>query len=208
MAKSKDPALEKRRKAHIIETVHRLLVEGSHRTLTLDAVARHAGVSKGMVTYYFKTKDRLVAETIDCFLDRQSQMLQAIVRAPGPARARLERLIEAALPSGEELERQIHFQSEVWSFAKEVPAAREAIRASYLRFRQACKAMLAVGIEEGYVTAPDAEWIYLVLHALVDGLSVQIALDPSLDAAEVRGRVLDLMDDLLSGRLEGPRRLG
>lgn len=200
MAKTKDPELERRRKAQILETACRLLESDSHRALTLERVAREAGVSKGMVTYYFRNKDQLISEAIELWLERQHQALEAIVRSDAPLAERVKLLIQTALPSRSQLEREIQLQAEVWSFAKQAPQAREAIQQSYLGFRRACERMLEVGVAEGYVTAPDARWLYLLLHALIDGVAVQLVVDESLDIAEVRQRVFLLVDSLLTAR--------
>lgn len=198
MPRIKDPELEQQRREQIMATVYLCLAAGSHRSMTLERVAQLAGVSKGMVNYYFKTKDRLIVETIEHFLQQHTERLLAIVHLDLPVRDRLERLIETALPSRDQVDSELRFQTEVWSYGKEHPGALEAIQASYVRFRQACQTMVDVGVAEGYVKAAEGKWIYLLLHGLIDGISFQIVMDPSLDLVEVRGRILELIDDVLT----------
>ncbi|MCA9671212.1 MAG: TetR family transcriptional regulator C-terminal domain-containing protein [Myxococcales bacterium] len=198
MPRIKDPALEEQRRAQIMATVYTCLAEGSHRALTLDAVARQAGVSKGMVTYYFPSKDRLIIETIEHWLKMQQRLMLEIVREPLPVRERLERLLEAVLPSRDAVRSELSFQTEVWSFAKDHPEALQALHQAYLGFRHACSDMIEVGRDEGYVTAADASWIYLLMHALIDGIAFQLVLDPDLDLAELRQRLLQLIDRLVT----------
>ena len=109
-------------------------------------------------------------------------------------------LIDVALPDPGTAQEHIGFLLEIWSFARTRPDATEVVRRAYLRFRAAGETMLQKGIDSGYVTAPDAKWVYLVLHSLLDGMSFQLAVDPELDAAEVRAKLLDLVDGLLSPR--------
>lgn len=194
MPRTKDPELEQQRRVHIMTAVALFLSQESHRTLTLDRIAKLAGVSKGMLTYYFKTKDRLILESIQQFLDQELERIIAIVSEDRPVRERLERLLEAALPSRDEVFQKVAFQTEVWSYAKQNPEALEAMKALYLRFREACRAMVDVGVAEGYVTAPDAQWLYLLVHALIDGISFQVIFDEGLDLVELRGRILALID--------------
>jgi TetR/AcrR family transcriptional regulator, fatty acid metabolism regulator protein len=205
MARTKDPKLEERRRSQIMDAVFRLLVEGSHRSLTLERVAVETGVSKGMVTYYFESKEQLITRTIERFLAMHEAMLQAAARGEGPVEPRLRNLIAVSLSSRENLEQKLRFQAEVWSFAKEVPEAYEAVRRSYVRFRRECESLIEVGIEEGYVTVPDARWVYLLLHSLFDGIAFQIVLDPDIDIEEARERVLRLIDGLLTGTTEERR---
>lgn len=60
--------------------------EGSGK-LTLDAVAEHAGVSKGGVLYHFPTKEALLLAMMDRMIDRnhelRGEVLQEIPAGPG-----------------------------------------------------------------------------------------------------------------------------
>ncbi len=198
MVKTKNPELEKRRRTQIMESVCRLLAEGSHRALTLRAVADDAGVSKGMVTYYFDSKDQLIAEAITHFLDQQLGLVRGIIRVEAPIQERMRMLIDTALPERDVLEWRLRFQIEVWSFAKGLPETLDSVRAQYVEFRRDCEEMLQAGIDEGYVTVKDAQWIYLLLYSVVDGLGFQLVLDPELDVSAVRERVIALFDQLLT----------
>lgn len=198
MARTRDPELEQQRRVQIMRTVYGLLIEGSHRALTLDAVAREAGVSKGVVTYWFKSKDALIVATIRHFIDVQMALLRAVMQSPRDARERLRLMVDAAFPSREEVERQLRFQVEVWSFAKGQPEALEAVRDSYHALRDALAELLRAGAAEGYVVNPDVDDLQRLLQALTDGMAFQLALDPELDISAVKRRLLDLIDRLLT----------
>jgi AcrR family transcriptional regulator len=199
VAKKRDPELHARRREQIVATAMICLVEGSHRSMTLEQVARLAGVSKGMLTYYFKSKDELVLETIRYALAMQADQLQHVAREDRPVRERLERLLTLALPSRDEVEREWRFGIEVWSYAKEHPETMDAVRESFRSFRDACRTVLDVGVAEGFVTAPDAEQLYVLMHALVDGVCFQLVVDPELDLDGLRARIVLLIETLLAG---------
>ena len=58
--------------------------------------------------------------------------------------------------------------------------------------------MMIAGRKTGYVRskAEDDPWTYLMIHALMDGLTFQLALDPELDADETRTRAMAVIDGL------------
>lgn len=197
MVKTKNPELEQRRKQHIVATCYQLLSRQSHGAVTLTRIANEAGVSKGMLTYYFDSKEELFVETIGYFLSLQASAIGDVLVGELSAEQRLSQLVEAVLPGREELEQEIRFVVEVWSFAKTRPAVLEKMRFAYLVFRTECATMIAQGVEEGMVTAKDADWIHLVIHALLDGMSFQIVIDPELDVAQVRQRLIGLLERLL-----------
>jgi AcrR family transcriptional regulator len=194
MARTRDPALESARRAQVMDAVFELLSEGSWHAMTLQQVGRRAGVSKGLVTYHFASKDALIVAAIARFHQRYETSLTSIALSPLPVRERLEQLILAAFPSHDEVAREVRFQTEVWSFAKANPEVMAAVSQNYSQFRAATAALLQMGVAEGYVTTADPGGLYLFVQSLVDGLSIQVAYDPDLDLPAARARLLELLE--------------
>lgn len=188
MARKKDPALEAQRRTQLLAATVDLLADRPFHALTQKKLAEHVGVSKGMVTYYFPTKDALLQGAIDHYLEQQTALLFALVEQPTDARTKLRMLIAAAFPSAESALREVSFQSEVLSYAKQHPAIRESVAASYRAFRDACARLLDEGKEAGLVTVEDRDWAYLFVHALMDGLTLQLVVQPDLDLDALRSR--------------------
>ena len=55
--------------------------------------------------------------------------------------------------------------------------------------RVACATLLDSGADEGFVTTEDREGAYLMIHALIDGLSFQLAVQPELDVDRLRAKL-------------------
>jgi AcrR family transcriptional regulator len=60
VGRTKDPKLEEARRAQVLDAAVRLLAAHDRASPSLDEVAREAGVSKGLVTYWFPNKEALV----------------------------------------------------------------------------------------------------------------------------------------------------
>ncbi len=178
-------------------TTRDLLTRGSGADLTLSRVAAQAGVSKGLLTYYFGSKDKLIIETIRQYHAEQQILLQGLVALPLPLYAKLKLLVEATMPSRDAVDDELRFQVEVWSFAKTRPEALAAVKASYRNFRDACEQLLEAGVQEGAIQVEDRRWTYQVLHALIDGLSFQLAVEPDVDVEAIRAKTLSLFQHLL-----------
>ena len=202
MARTKDPKLEAQRREQVAGAVVELLAEGSWRSATFAAVASRAGVSKGMVTYYYPDKGALLLDAIQRFHDRYRQRLVEVAGAALPVRERLERLIEVAFPSVEVVRAEVRFQTEVWYYAKERPEVAELVGEAYGQFRMACEALLQLGVAEGYVDEGEAEGLYLFVHALIDGLSLHVAWSPDVDLAAARRRLVSLLERWFRGGSE------
>ena len=189
MARPKDPAVEKARREQVLDATITLLERGSWHATSLAAVAAEAGVSKGVVTYWFPEKDALIVAAMERYHERTSARLLAVATSGGTVEDRFTRLIEAAFPSVDAVVAEVAFQAEVMSFAKTSPVARAQITQAYQLFRAASNGLIAMGRAEGFVTASLPGTADLV-HALVDGASLMVAADPTIDLPRLRASVV------------------
>lgn len=65
--------MEKIRKNQIINAVLSIIANGGMDQITLDKAAIKAGVSKGVVAYYFSNKEALILESCEAFLKQYSE---------------------------------------------------------------------------------------------------------------------------------------
>ena len=87
------PAAEK-----ILDAADRLLVRHGYRKMTVDDLAREAGIGKGTVYLSFDSKAEIALTCIDRMVARVLARLQAIATGPGAAEARLrDQLLERVM---------------------------------------------------------------------------------------------------------------
>lgn len=80
---------EETRRSEIIDASLRLILKQGFHSTTLDQVAAEAGVSKGLVSYYFSKKEELFLAVLEQMVDRLRGDLEDCYRADAPARERL-----------------------------------------------------------------------------------------------------------------------
>lgn len=194
MARPKDPKLEAQRRAMVLDATQALLAESSWMSVTLEGVARHADVSKGVVTYWFKSKDALIVAAVERFHERYADKLAKVAALDASPRERLEKLIAVAFPSRAQVTREVRFQAEVWSYAKQNPEVAALVREAYASFRLATEALIALGCAEGYITTEHTADLQRFVHALVDGLSLHIAFDERHDVRATRAQLLERLE--------------
>lgn len=194
MARTKDPELERQRRQQVADATIDLLTELPWGSVSLTRVAERAGVSRGVVTYWYDSKEALLRAAVERFHERYSERLLALAATPVPVRERLVLLLEAVLPDRDTLRREAAFQAEVYSFAKAHPDVLEPMADSYLRFHGIAEALVQIGRVEGFVTATDTQHTARFIHALIDGVSLHVAHDESLRLPQVRERLLVLID--------------
>ena len=82
----------------ILDAAHDLLSDRGYRHMTIDEVARHAGLGKGTIYLYFDSKDDLALSIIDRVNARMRERLRSVLRSRAPVVERLrDMLIERVM---------------------------------------------------------------------------------------------------------------
>ncbi len=160
---------------------------------TFDVVAREAGVSRGLLHYYFGSKERLLVEVVrrDCDA-RIAAVEEALARA-----STVEEIVQTLVAS---LEAFVEGEPGASAVVYEMVSAAhhsEELRAEmaelYRRWREHLAEVLREKQREGVVSLDaDPESVASILFALGDGIGLQLSSDPawngSDDALEVGAR--------------------
>jgi AcrR family transcriptional regulator len=204
MGRTKDPAREAERRQDIMATCYRLLVTRSHEAMTLEAVAKELGGSKGQIAHYFPSKEALITATMRSALELYGQALLMVAESDLPLRERLDHLVSIALPDGPELKERFAFVAEVWSFAKTSKATAEAARSAFAQMRTITRRLLQIGVDAGFVVEKPDERKVVIIAALFDGLALHAA-HTDIDVAELRVEAKRMLVEMLGLEREGAR---
>src|SRR5215210_8147255 len=149
---------------------------------TFDHVAREAGVSRGLLHYYFGTKERLLAEVVRRDSDLRLAALDAAIAGAHTA----DDLLAVLVSSLEDLvERDpafvaLHF--ELFTSARRTPEIAAELSALHRRIREHVAGRLEAKRAEGVIAAgADPEAVVTVLLSLADGLALRMLADPEHD---------------------------
>ncbi len=158
----------------LVDAARRLLVRGGFDALRLEAIAAESGQNKAMIRYWFGDKAGLLAALVDDLThDATAGLLERAETLP-PGAGRLHRHLELA--------RRVMEQPEFATFFDVLPHAvrderlRTLINDLYTWYRE-----INVRCFGGEVT-PQMQREYRglasLLMAAIDGIAIQIALDP------------------------------
>ncbi len=115
------------RRAELIATGRRLFADTSYDTLSMDDIAKHAGVAKGLIYYYFKSKRGYYLAIVE---DSVSNLISLAESGTAlPCEERVTRAVESFLWFAQY--HQAAFRTIVTGgvgFDSEVMAIREAVR--------------------------------------------------------------------------------
>ena len=188
------------RREQIVRATIRCLARDGYAGLTMKKVARTAGVSQGILHYYFADKRAILVAALEMVMaDLDRRVAAAQARGPRDPRARLRALITACLRLAREEREFWAVFVEFWGEMMHDRRLREINAALYRRVRRQIGALVAQGIEVGTFRRVDVVQAAAVVLALVDGVSLQLTFDPRAFGAAAAVR---LCEDALTRYLE------
>lgn len=192
-------AAEEVRRRQLIEATVEAIAELGFHASTLIEIAGRAGVSPGLVAFYFRDKDGLLEATLRHLAATLSQTLIALLRDARGSRARLQAVIDAALGPSQFERRTACVWLAFW--------AQVAVTPRFARIQRIYEARMLSNLRAGYRAHPSlagvdrahVERLAEATAAMIDGLWLRATLSagPS-DGAAARALAADFVDARLA----------
>ena len=147
---------------------------------TFDVVAKEAGVSRGLLHYYFGTKERLLVEVVRRDCDERIAALEHALGRAGSVDEIVSALVASleAFVEGEPGAQAVLY--EMVSASRHSEEIRAELAELYRRWRELLASALREKERAGVVTLDaDPDSVASILFALGDGLGLQLGSDPS-----------------------------
>ena len=162
------------------ESVAEVGIAGS----TFERVSAKAGVSRGLLHYYFGTKERLLVEVIRRDTDDRVEALVGAVREAGNVDEVIAAMFAAFSKTITEEQGYVYMASELFVAGRHQPEIQRELGALYSRARAALADVLREKEREEVLALRfDAESVITHMFAAGDGAVVQLLTDPTLDGA-------------------------
>jgi len=184
-AASEPRALAGDKAQRIVDAMRRSVAQRGTAGSTFDHVAREAGVSRGLLHYYFGTKERLLVEVVR----RDSDLrIEALDQRLAEART-ADDFVQALVASLEHLVRNepefVSVVFELFTLSQRNADIATEFAALLRRTREKVGAVLADKQREGVLhlnASPDA--VVDVLFSLGDGFAMRLRAEPDRDFGE------------------------
>jgi AcrR family transcriptional regulator len=180
------------RRQQIVRATIRCLAREGYTRLTMKKVAREAGVSQGILHYYFADKRAMLAATLEAVtrdLDRRVAAAQS--RTGRDSRARLRALVRACLEVAVSRPEFWVVFVEFWGEMLHDRRLRDFNTAVYSRTRRLIGRLIAEGVRAGRFRPVDPRRASAVVLGLIDGLSLQLTFDPEAFGVAEAARFCD-----------------
>ncbi len=159
--------------AHLLRHAYHLIGERGVHQVALEDIAERAGVSKGLLLYYFKTKENLILSTMRWALSATADRIRQAMAAAHSPEARVLAMIDA-IWIGAETNRGFYLTYvDLAAYA----ARNETFTALSATFHSIVDALYADAVREGVAAGAFAvdgvDEAATVVRAIIDGLFLQ-----------------------------------
>ena len=174
-------APEEERREQILNAAYAVALRAGIDGVTVRAVAVEAGVSHGLLIFYYKQKDQL----IDALLDRVLATTALLDLPEDAARLphepdRLRALLRHEMQRLSSAPRDFRLFLEYWALGAREPSIRAKIAAALERYRSALRTV-AEGVlrdDAGGDTGMTPDGVAAVAVSLISGCAMQAMIDP------------------------------
>jgi AcrR family transcriptional regulator len=165
----------------ILQAAMDTIAERGMAGLRMADVGERVGMSPGHILYYFRSKQRLLLETLRWSDDHLAEQRAIELPELATARERLSRFIAIYLPTGRTHPEWLLWL-QAWALAAEDPEVADVTAELNARWADDLAALVRYGIAHGEFADVDAKRFSEEFLAVLDGLSLHVLHDtPALD---------------------------
>ncbi|MGH9846643.1 MAG: TetR/AcrR family transcriptional regulator [Blastocatellia bacterium] len=189
---------EDNRREELIKATYFEVAEKGYSVVTLQDIARRAGVSKGSTLYYFATKEDLFLGALEWMVEQMhGRMAEAIAAASDPVE-KIKAIIRAIFANAQE-SRQFFL---AYSDFVSIGTRNKRFHDLNAKFYHGCcdhnREVLEAGIRAGIFRPLNIEETSSMMRALVDGMMLQWFFSSEVTFEEYRRRSERIVLDYLT----------
>ncbi len=200
-----ESTLEAKRRRQIIAAARQVFSRKGYDAATVEEIADTAGVSKGLIYNYFRSKEDILLATAEALMSRLEEHMERMSTAKVTASDKI--LAAQHMHTGEMIKQWdfVQIMFEFWSESVRRPEMARPYARMFRKARAYLETVIDNGIASGEFRPVPAKEVASLMIAMADGLTVQRMLDAR---AFTWRNVSDAMDDLLLNALLARRKEG
>jgi AcrR family transcriptional regulator len=181
----------------ILRAAAQVFAERGYHAATIDDIAEYAGIAKGTIYLYFRSKYELFFGACYDYIAAMKRVGEQAERSSTTATARIQQHIHTLLAMSTETRELLPLILEFWSAS--VSPHRHASVAALVRFaRSRLRRLLADEIRKGqqegeFDRSADASQVAAMLLGALDGTFLQASFDPGLDPVRIGDQFVTIL---------------
>ena len=200
------PDVSDQRRHQIMDAALTVFSHLGFERASMDDIAKEAGVSKGALYLYYKSKDAIIAKLLQLFFDQALKQVKLLAAGEGSV---TEQLLAFTRVLTREMDRMAAMQPislQFYAIAARHATIRQHLRAYFADYRALMEEVIQRGIAQGELRADISPTETAVtLTALLEGLALLWLIDPQ--ATDWHVQVESSTQLLIQGLSASPRLL-
>jgi AcrR family transcriptional regulator len=197
------PDVSDQRRNQILDAATAVFARMGFERARMDDIADEAGVSKGALYLYYKSKDAIISTLLQFFFDRAIKQVRALAAGDGSVTAQL---LTMTREMTREMERMAAIQPvalQFYAVAARQSVVRQRLRAYFAEYRDVLEEIIQRGIaQDEFRPTINPSEVAITISALLEGLALLWLIDPQ--GADWRPQVESSVHHLLQGIVAGP----
>jgi len=181
-------AIANERKNQIVRATVDCITSFGYHNFSMQDVAKKAGVSKGIIHYYFLNKDDLMMSVLDKVAGDIQTTLKEKMGQAKLVYDKMEIFIEVTINVVRNSKEYYQVNMDFWTQINQKEDVRSVIASHYEKFRESCAEVLKEGIANGEFADIPVEETAAAIVGMLDGLSLQWLFD------ENRFKINEILD--------------
>jgi len=198
------PDVSEERRSQILEAAMAVFARQGFDQARMDDIAQEAGLSKGALYLYYKSKDAIISAILQFFFSRAMKKLQGFLESEEPpsVREQLLRLNQYYIAEMKWMVSLLPLSFEFYAVAARQRAVRQFLKRYFKDYREVLAAFVQRGIDRGEFRDLQAERVAIAITALCEGMALLWMVDPEATQWEQTGEssLLLLLDGLAAPR--------
>lgn len=184
----------------ILDAAQQLLAERGHAAVTVAEISREAGISRGLLHYYFDSKEHILAQVVRRNVEITMEDTRRLLASANTRQELLEQIIEVY----QQALGRSSFGYALYYEAFVQGRVHDSVRHELAELFQARRGSLAEALvaaeERGSIDLPhDPAVVASLILAIGDGVALQYLADPEMPITEAGRVILPVLLDLLGG---------
>ncbi len=167
----------------------------------MEDIAKAAGLSKGTLYLYFKSKDALISSMLELTVSRELAYAQELSILEIPVHQKLDQLTQIVVDDLEQMQPLMSVYFEFLAVALRNEMIKTTMQEQFQRFLDLLIALIEQGVEAGEFRAVDAREAALTMGTIFEGTILVWAYGPEM--VDLGQQIKAGMDLLLTGLRSG-----
>ncbi len=186
------------RRNQLTRAAYKVVGQKGYYDFTIRDIAREAGLSTGLVHYYFKNKEDLLLNLLKEINKNMLVILNRSISTSDDAREKLNIFMKQAFDLVENEKDYFYIVIDFWTQVNKNDRMKRANIKLFKSYRDEISKILKEGIEQGAFVKMDIDFTSAVIISIIQGLIIQYVIDNNaFNYEEFSKKVMKHVNDLV-----------